>query len=99
MSAVFSKINEDEKAYDYARKALEIDETSLTLFNAASMANNIEKPEECLKILDNAIIEKNNDFSYSKKLSNNPAKYIFAKKLKNKNTAIIKFLCSIFLLK
>ena len=63
MSAVFSKINEDEKAYDYARKALEIDETSLTLFNAASMANNIEKPEECLKILDNAIIEKNNDFN------------------------------------
>ncbi len=63
MSAALSNLNEDQKAYDYARKALEIKEDQLTLFNAASMANNIEKPEECLKILDNATIEKNNDFN------------------------------------
>lgn len=63
LGAVFSNLNEDEKAYEYARKALEIKEDALTLFNAASLANNIEKPEECIKLLDNATIEKNNDFN------------------------------------
>ncbi|MCQ4142654.1 tetratricopeptide repeat protein [Chryseobacterium sp. EO14] len=62
LAAVFSNLGEDEKAYDYARKALEIEENSQTLFNAASMANNAEKPEECLKIMDGAKIEKENHF-------------------------------------
>ncbi|MGJ1432186.1 tetratricopeptide repeat protein [Sphingobacterium spiritivorum] len=56
LSAAFAKLEDWERAYDYARRALETEETDLTLFNAASHANNAGKTNACLQILDNATI-------------------------------------------
>ncbi|MGJ1496080.1 tetratricopeptide repeat protein [Sphingobacterium spiritivorum] len=56
LSAAFAKIEDWERAYDYARRALETEETDLTLFNAASHANNAGKANACIQILDNARI-------------------------------------------
>ncbi|QQT27917.1 tetratricopeptide repeat protein [Sphingobacterium spiritivorum] len=56
LSAAFAKLEDWERAYDYARRALETEETDLTLFNAASHANNAGKTNACLQILNNATI-------------------------------------------
>lgn len=63
LSAAFCKLDEDEKAYDYARKAYDIEETEFTLFNAASFANVIKRFDLCLDLLRKSNIEKNNDFN------------------------------------
>ncbi|WP_236582196.1 tetratricopeptide repeat protein [Sphingobacterium spiritivorum] len=63
LSACYSNLQDNEKAYEYAIKAYSIMEDSgIQLWNAASMAQNLGKYDECLKIMDNATIEKNNAF-------------------------------------
>ncbi|MGJ1319917.1 tetratricopeptide repeat protein [Sphingobacterium spiritivorum] len=63
LSACFSNLQDNEKAYEYAIKAYSIMEDSgIQLWNAASMAQNLGKYDECLKIMDNAKVEKNNAF-------------------------------------
>ncbi|MGJ1194985.1 tetratricopeptide repeat protein [Sphingobacterium spiritivorum] len=56
LSAAYANLEDWERAYDYARRALETEETDLTLFNAASHANNAGKTNACIQILDNARI-------------------------------------------
>mgnify|MGYP003607857912 CR=1 FL=1 len=58
IAAVYSELDDNETAYYYAKKALEIKETPLTLFNAASIANELEKPDESLKLLNNSKLDK-----------------------------------------
>lgn len=59
LSAAFSNLNENEKAYEYAMKAYVLDDDEeLTTWNAASNAQNVGKYDECLKIMDNAKITK-----------------------------------------
>lgn len=62
MGVALSMLDENEKAYEYARKALALEEDGQTLFNAVSFANNLDKYNECLKMLDNSTIEKNPAF-------------------------------------
>lgn len=83
LSATFSRLNEDEKAYEYARKALAVEETRLSLFNAVSLANNVNRVDECIDLLNKSTLEKHNDFNslygrcyYKKKdFKNSIAKY------------------------
>lgn len=63
LSAAFSRLNEDEKAYEYARKALAVEETELSLFNAVSLANNVNRVDECIALLNKSTIDKHNDFN------------------------------------
>mgnify|MGYP003583784174 FL=1 len=64
LSACYSNLNEDKKAYDYAMKAYYIDENNpLTLWNAASLGNNVNEYEKGIEILDKSKIEKHNDFN------------------------------------
>jgi len=63
LSACFSHLDDDEKAFEYAIKAYLMEETSdAKLWNAASMAQNLGKYDDCLKIMDNAKIEKDHAF-------------------------------------
>ncbi|MFW2136999.1 tetratricopeptide repeat protein [Chryseobacterium sp. TY4] len=54
LSAAYNNLNENEKAYETAVKALRYGKSALTVFNAASNANNVERLDEALSILDNA---------------------------------------------
>lgn len=63
LSAAFSRLNDDEKAYEYARRALAIEETQLSLFNAVSLANNVNRVDECITLLNKSKLEKHNDFN------------------------------------
>jgi tetratricopeptide (TPR) repeat protein len=63
LSACFSNLNNDEKAFEYAIKAYLMEETSdAKLWNAASMAQNLGKYDDCIKIMDNAKIERDHAF-------------------------------------
>ena len=63
LSGAYSNLNDNEKAYEYATKAYRIDETSSTLFNAVSMANNINRCPDALKLLKDSKVEKDNNFN------------------------------------
>jgi tetratricopeptide (TPR) repeat protein len=64
LSACYSVLGEDKKAYEYALKAYRLDETNpLTLFNAASLGNNVKEYRKGIELMDNAKIEKHNDFN------------------------------------
>lgn len=63
LSGAYSNLEENEKAYEYATKAYRIDQTSSTLFNAASMANNIDRCPDALKLLQDSKVEKDNNFN------------------------------------
>ena len=63
LSGAYSNLKEDEKAYEYATKAYNLDRNSQTLFNAASMANNVDRPTEGLKLLDKSTVEKDNSYN------------------------------------
>jgi len=58
IAAVYQGLNDNKKAYAYAIKALAIEETPLTLFNASSLANELEKPDESLQLLNNTKLDK-----------------------------------------
>lgn len=63
LSGAYSNLEEDEKAYEYAVKAYRTEETSTTLFNAASMANNNGKCTEALKLLNESPLATDNNFN------------------------------------
>ena len=63
LSGAYSNLAEDEKAYEYAIKAYRTEETSTTLFNAASMANNNGKCTEALKLLNESTLDNDNNFN------------------------------------
>lgn len=69
LGATYSQLGEDEKAYEYARKAYEIarktldKDTEFILFNSVSLANNVDKADECLKLLEESTLTKHNDFN------------------------------------
>lgn len=63
LSGTYSTLREDEKAYEYATKAYNLDSNSQTLFNAASMANNLDRPAEGLQLLDKSTVEKDNSYN------------------------------------
>ena len=63
LAATYQCLEDNEKAFYYARKGLEIEENKHTLFNASSMANIIGRPEEAIKLLDNSLLKKSNDFN------------------------------------
>lgn len=64
LSACYSSLEEDKKAYEYALKAFYMDENNpLTLFNAASLGNNVKEYKKGIELLDKAKIEKHNDFN------------------------------------
>ncbi len=50
LAAAYSNINENQKAYEYALKAMHVKPTSLTVYNAMANANNIYKYEETFRI-------------------------------------------------
>lgn len=52
LCAAYSNLNQDEEAYEYAMKAYQLDKTQL--WNAASMAQNISRYDECLKLMNDA---------------------------------------------
>lgn len=54
LAAAYNNLGEHQKAYDASVKALKFGKTSQTIFNAASNANNINRLDEALAILDNA---------------------------------------------
>lgn len=63
LSAAFTYLQNDAKAYEYAIKAYEMNNTySLTLWNAASNSQNFDKCEQAIKIMDEAKIEKHQYF-------------------------------------
>ena len=66
IAAVYQELNENEKAYYYAMKALKMKETSLTLFNAASLANEVGKPDESIKLLNNCKLDKTKENDFNK---------------------------------
>ena len=66
IAAVYQGLNENEKAYYYAMKALKMKETSLTLFNAASLANEVGKPDESIKLLNNCKLDKTKENDFNK---------------------------------
>ncbi|MFC6267486.1 tetratricopeptide repeat protein [Frigoriflavimonas asaccharolytica] len=63
LSAAYSHLDDNGKAFDYALKAYRIDQTSHTLFNAASMANNIGRCTEGLKLLDDTKLPMENEYN------------------------------------
>ncbi|GEM_PF-4216183 len=63
LSASYSRLNDDANGYKYAKKALELEEMLLTVWNAASLANNISKSDECIQVLDKSTINLHNDFN------------------------------------
>lgn len=62
LSSTFLQLNDNEKAYAYAQKAFSIEETPLTLWNAASNSINNHKYEESLRIINNATIPITYDY-------------------------------------
>lgn len=63
LSASFSNLNDDEKAYDYALRAYNLNKKSrMNLWNAASLSQNASRHKECIDIMDKAIIPIDNDF-------------------------------------
>jgi|GEM_PF-1465165 len=55
LSAAYSHLNDDEKAFESAVKAYYMDKTSQSrLWNAASMAQNLSRYDNCLKLMDDA---------------------------------------------
>ncbi|MGN0019576.1 MAG: tetratricopeptide repeat protein [Sphingobacterium hotanense] len=50
LSAAYSNLGENQKAYEYAVKAMQVKPTSLTVYNAMANANNIHKYEESFRI-------------------------------------------------
>ena len=63
LSASYTYLNDDEKAYEYAIKAYRINPLSeLALWNAASNGQNLGKYEETIRLMDNTKIDKNNAF-------------------------------------
>lgn len=64
LSASYTYLNDDEKAYQYAMKAYLMNEDSeQNLWNAASNAQNFQKCEEAIKLMDKAKIDKKNHFN------------------------------------
>lgn len=63
LSAAYSQLNDNEKAYQYALKAYNMDADQQTLFNAASMANNLGRCTEGLKLLDKTTLTKGNEYN------------------------------------
>ncbi len=63
LSASYSRLNDDANGYKYAKRALELEEMPLTIWNAASLANNISKSDECIQVLDKSTISLHNDFN------------------------------------
>lgn len=63
LSAAYSYLQDYEKGFQYALKAYNINETLLTLFNAASLANNNNRFSEGIKLLDRSKLTKNNNFN------------------------------------
>lgn len=57
LSAAYSHLNDDEKAFENAVKGYYMDNTSQSrLWNAASMAQNLSRYDNCLKLMDDAEI-------------------------------------------
>ena len=54
MMTWFFCANENQKAYETSVKALKYGKSSLTIFNAASNANNVNRIDEAFSILDDA---------------------------------------------
>ena len=54
LSAAYNNLNENQKAYETAVKALKYGKSALTVFNAASNANNVDRLDEALAILNDA---------------------------------------------
>ena len=50
LAAAYSNLDENQKAYEYAVKAMQVKPTSLTVYNAMANANNIHKYEESFRI-------------------------------------------------
>ncbi|MFD2598446.1 tetratricopeptide repeat protein [Sphingobacterium corticis] len=55
LSAAYSHLNDDEKAFENAVKAYYMDKSSQNrLWNAASMAQNLSRYDDCLKLMNDA---------------------------------------------
>ena len=64
LSACFLELNEFTKGYEYALKAYHLDKNDSTiLWNVASLANNVQDYKKVIEILNNASIDKHNDFN------------------------------------
>lgn len=64
LSSIYSSLEEDKKAYEYALKAYSLDKNKDNiLFNVASLGHNVNQYEKSIEILDQAEIELHNDFN------------------------------------
>lgn len=64
LSAIYSSLYDDKKAYEYALKAYSLDKNSENiLFNVASLGHNVNQYEKSIEYLDKAEIELHNDFN------------------------------------
>lgn len=63
LSSCYSNLNDKEKVYQYAHKAYNLDNKSPEiLWNLVVSASKLGKYEECIRTLDNSVIEKSNAF-------------------------------------
>ncbi len=63
LSACYAHLDDYSRAYEYAVKAYNMDQTSeVKLWNAASHAQNLGRYADALRIMDQAVISKNNAF-------------------------------------
>ena len=65
LSAAYSNMNENQKAYEYAIQALNVKATALTVYNAMANANNIHKYDETFRLsIKYPHLKTKNQFNY-----------------------------------